>query len=514
MPPDELVRAIAVASDVPTHDVAYGATCLFCRAGKAAFLERLMGDGAEGGGLGDEISSLGPQLQALLEDFERKRLAMPVLEKYLRMWVHRRRFVAIRRQQRQSAHARSKLQGAIRAVALASSVTGGWAAATDEGKAAQETASMREQEEAAQRIQAAFARRREQRPQLTRQRRSAVGRAFRAAARASLAFSGAAARAKAKAAAFKVDGTYEGTVVHAGHLHMMPKPTRAVGPGDGAMSALASQGGSEQEECVAVGRGAEGAVPSSRPLASATSLLPPGEYYCVLLSSRVLLCFELAEDGTVSGSFDVRSGEATGVRPLELTGHAKVTIARGTRLVEGKGEEEEGGGGTEMARGAHGRQTRLVAPHAVPGSGKGRGASPPTALGFEIQLSDGTHGVERSWRASPALYDERATGAVARAARTWVRLLSATLVPEEQRGSRSSLARTSSAILRLDDNDDDDEGGEEEARNEQGGGKNARKEPAYMAGQWRDGCFYRGDGSVAYYSAPCPDDPYALVHVV
>ena len=32
-----------------------------------------------------------------------------------------------------------------------------------------------------------------------------------------------------------------------------------------------------------------------------------------------------------------------------------------------------------------------------------------------------------------------------------------------------------------------------------------------MAGKWVDGCYYRGEGSVAYYTGPCPDDPYALV---
>ena len=29
-------------------------------------------------------------------------------------------------------------------------------------------------------------------------------------------------------------------------------------------------------------------------------------------------------------------------------------------------------------------------------------------------------------------------------------------------------------------------------------------------GEWVAGCYYRGDGSVAYYRDKCADDPYAI----
>ena len=65
-------------------------------------------------------------------------------------------------------------------------------------------------------------------------------------------------------AALKVDGYFEGTVVHAGHLRF---------------------------ECF---MGLEG------------RMLPRGECYCVLLSARTLLCFESG-----SGSFNPSTGEVS-----------------------------------------------------------------------------------------------------------------------------------------------------------------------------------------------------------
>ena len=496
LPPRELVNAIAVASEVPTGDVAYGATSLFCRAGKAAFLERLLG--SDGDGL-DEDGAMGPQLTALLEDFERRRKAMPILEKNLRMWIHRRRFLALReiranereKKRKATLMARSRLRRAVKAVALASAVTGGWSSATSEGAMATKIQS--EKDEAARKIQAAFAKKKqrgEQQQQQQRaaanQRRSAVGRAFRAAARASLAFAGPAARLKATAA-FRIDGKFEGAVMHAGHLHMMPQPMLKAGSGGGSSANLLA--GLDVSDGLAPMASGFGIDANGKP-AAAAALVPGGEYYCVLLASRVLLCFEIGSDGMVSGTFDPHTGEAQGVRPIELGSHAKVKVARGTYAAEGAEAK--------------------AAAAASKAANTGKGRAPPAALGFELVTPEG--GVVRSWRSAPALYDERAKGAVAKAVRTWVRALSAALVPDNLRGSRASLARTTT-MLQLAEEDDDDEDDEDEQDGEKQA-KNAPREPAAMAGQWADGCYYRGDGSVAYYATPCHDDPYALVHAV
>ena len=79
-------------------------------------------------------------------------------------------------------------------------------------------------------------------------------------------------------------------------------------------------------------------------------------------------------------------------------------------------------------------------------------------------------------------------------------------------------------MLLLAEHGDDDEEEEEEDQEDQeatgpddGTGtqkvKAKAKEPAHLNGAWADGCYYRGDGSVAYYEGACPDDPYAMVHV-
>ena len=103
--PREFVEAIATAAAVAEADVQYGLTCLFARSGKAAFLERLLlssgGAGADGEGGGEDEAALGdptmlPELYALLELFARRRAAMPVVEKNMRMWIHRRRFLTLR----------------------------------------------------------------------------------------------------------------------------------------------------------------------------------------------------------------------------------------------------------------------------------------------------------------------------------------------------------------------------------------------------------------------------------
>ena len=514
--PRQLVEAIALASEVPSRDVAYGHTSLFCRAGKAVFLERLLG----GDGNLESSAEMIPQLQGLLADFERRRQAMPIVVKNLQMWVHRRRFLAMKAIKRQNAqhalgrlrhvgwqvgkaagvgrlmHSQAKdaerrrmrlqqLKRAFRGVTIATAATGGWAAA------AAESGDAATQDEAARRIQAAFAQRRERLDQHAQQqhanaRRSAANRAFRAAAKATLAFAGSAARLKAAAAA-KVDGVFEGAVVHAGHLHLVPRAgntARVIGGGGG------SGGGEGEGAAAAISSSDGGGGLGELPPASAATLVPPGEYYCVLLSSRVLLCFEIGEDQMVSGTFDPASGAARGVRPIDLTEGAQVRIQRGTHLAangaSGEASGEGSGGGAGGSFGGH------------------AAAAHPAALGFELIVSEGC--VVRLWRAAPALYDEGAKGAVARAVRTWVRCLSATMVPENMRGSRASLARTTTMLLLGDEADDDDE---EEEDGKEAEKKRKPKEPAHMAGQWADGCYYRGDGSVAYYTAPCPDDPYA-----
>ena len=73
------------------------------------------------------------------------------------------------------------------------------------------------------------------------------------------------------------------------------------------------------------------------------------------------------------------------------------------------------------------------------------------------------------------------------------------MVPEEKRATRATLTRTTSSLLHGEDDGDDDD----DVANKEGA-----PGPAHMAGKWADGCFYRGDGVIAYYAAPCPDDPY------
>ena len=80
----------------------------------------------------------------------------------------------------------------------------------------------------------------------------------------------------------------------------------------------------------------------------------------------------------------------------------------------------------------------------------------------------------------------------------------AVLISEESRGSRVTLGGAGyratlgwRAAGGLDDDDDDDDEREE-----------LPAPPCYLAGQWKEGCYYAGDGSVAYYVGTCPDDPY------
>ena len=86
----------------------------------------------------------------------------------------------------------------------------------------------------------------------------------------------------------------------------------------------------------------------------------------------------------------------------------------------------------------------------------------------------------------------------------WVRRLSAALVPEHLRGSRATLAR----VTAIGSAGRDDDEMEAEGDMATGSKDDAKAHAAHFAGAWVNGCFYRGDGSVAYYDAPCPDDPY------
>ena len=380
LPPRELVEAIATAAEVQTTDVQYGTTSLFCRSGKAAFLERLLGSG-DGSALDD--ANMLPALQSLLETFERKKKAMPIVKKNLHMWVHRRRYLALKQQKRVEAEAisraaRERLKNAALQVKGAVGAT----------RFLQGKVQEHEEAEAAEEL---------------RKRQSTAARRIRKAALASRLFAGA----RLKQAQLKVDGYFEGTVVHAGHLRF---------------------------ECF---MGLEG------------RMLPRGECYCVLLSGRTLLCFEIG-----SGSFNPSTGEAVGAMPIPLDGNTASVLA---------------------APAADG--SRL-------------------STAFQLRSGDG------HWLAQPALYDQDDRPTLAKAVRVWVRRISATLLPEHARGSRgtrASLARTTSALARRDEDEDDED--DEEAE------KKPQKKQVFMSGAWANGCFYR-EGAVAYYESPCIDDPY------
>jgi hypothetical protein len=132
-----------------------------------------------------------------------------------------------------------------------------------------------------------------------------------------------------------------------------------------------------------------------------------------------------------------------------------------------------------------------------------RPAKAPTttlATAFELTCNG------RRWTAEPALlgHDDAQHTVCARAVQVWVRRLCAVLISEESRGSRVTLGGAGyratlgwRAAGGLDDDDDDDDEREE-----------LPAPPCYLAGQWKEGCYYAGDGSVAYYVGTCPDDPY------
>ena len=350
--------------------------------------------------------------------------------------------MALRQARRQAAGqaARSRLRFAAQQLGRAAGV------AALLGASQQRRQIARHQEVAASRIQSAFAGKRQRERQaaeaaeaaaaaeaeamaaLPRASRTPLAR-FRAAARASLAFAAAPPPAPsasaASAAADLVDDTFEGAVLHAGHL------------------VLSATGG--------------GSPSRARQ-----------EYYCVLLSTRCLLCLPRAADGAadgadsadggglLDGSFDASSGEARRALPLRL----------------------------------HEVSVEVRAVHTAPG------AKPEV---FELTC-DG-----RTWLAEPAalaLGHEALASARARAVRVWVRRLCAVIASEATRGSRATLGgsayrATLGAARGLEDDDDDDELAQPE------------KPLCHLAGQWKDGCFYEGDGSVAYYTGKCVDDPYA-----
>lgn len=194
--------------------------------------------------------------------------------------------------------------------------------------------------------------------------------------------------------------------------------------------------------------------------------LPSGDCYCVLLDSQVLLCFmdgartPLVAGSGAGSSFDPSTGQAVGAIPIALD--------------------------------QLGAQVMLSAASAAMG--------PDASSHAAFTLSDGT----RMWVARPALYTEGQPSEAAAAVRTWVRHLSATLVPANLRAStRASLARKSATGL------------VQEGELEADGDRSAADElsptalPVHYGGKWIDGCYYRGDGSVAFYSGPCADDPYA-----
>jgi hypothetical protein len=398
LPPRELVEAIALAAMVEPENLAYGATTLFCRAGKAAFLEQLIG--------GDSLDeAMLAALQELLALYERKKAVMPIVQKNLRMWVHRRRFKAVRQAKRaeaalaarsrlralmgaamgarrlmadkvgdgNDAKARKRLQAAFRSAALASATAGAWAGAVQVGKEA-----------------------------------------------------GAVARGQS--------GKFAGAVLHAGHLNLTWS--------------------------------ANGAPPKSAPV---------GECYCVLLSSRTLLCFELS-----AGSFDPATGEATGVLPIALDENAEAMSSSGPLFAGREADTDTAAAGAAAASAA--------------------ATAPQLPTSFRISCGDG------SWLMRPALYEEGDSPAVARATRTWVSRLSDALAAQKAR-QRGALARVTNleAWWQGDEEEEEEEGGDDEAT----GGASGAKPSPHLAGAWVNGCFYRGDYSIAFYDGVCPDDPYA-----
>ena len=280
-------------------------------------------------------------------------------------------------------------------------------------------------------------------------------RAFRAAARASLAFVGIGRSGELDPTGGLLsnltDGFYDGSVVHAGHLELT----------------LTAGGGAN-------GRGAAN---------GATSV----ERYCVLLSSRVLL---LLEPGV--GTFEPLSGEAVQAHVLALDDsgvHVRFVHPPGTQP-----------------------------PH----------RPPPTTF----ELAAGGH----AWLVAPGKYTEVDLAARTRVVRTWVRWLCAVIAPDGgTRGSRASLGRQSRASVGRSSLRRSSLGrfslGRRARASKAGGGDGGstvvgghwrdaesamddeldgdRPQQCHMAGQWKGGCFYRGDGSVGYYQAPCADDPYA-----
>ena len=93
------------------------------------------------------------------------------------------------------------------------------------------------------------------------------------------------------------------------------------------------------------------------------------------------------------------------------------------------------------------------------------------------------------------------------AVRVWVRRLCAAVASDAARDSRvtlgSRLSQPMAGGTAADDIEDDDGGGGEDDWT-----ADQLQPPCHLAGQWKDGCFYGGDGSVAYYTETCADDPY------
>ena len=513
------------------------------------------------------------QVRVLLEEYERRRAALPILEKTLLMWVHKRRYRMLRSAKRNAIErARERIRSAGQKIARVMLPFLG--ARRQHGHERRRQLEQQRQRAvleqlAAARIQRAFAARRERAgdddddddeivylphlprlksqrfsssrassaadARLTRTPLSLLRTAARRVATGELAAMEASASAAAAAAALSaevVDGVFEGRVLHAGHLWLS----------------------------------AEGGDAPSRPRA---------EWYCVLLSSRLLLCLEraragdgsaaaagaAASAGKVHRSRSIEGGErpfAIGAnvlvkrtdgsesaatvekcemdivgRPLYTVkledGHMKRALERDVRgrpagAARGEGSavvSESASGGSSGSGGsfdaANGEARRVipirlesgVAVRALGGRGERlamvRPAKAPTttlATAFELTCNG------RRWTAEPALlgHDDTQHTVCARAVQVWVRRLCAVLISEESRGSRVTLGGAGyratlgwRAAGGLDDDDDDDDDDEREE---------LPAPPCYLAGQWKEGCYYAGDGSVAYYVGTCPDDPY------
>ena len=140
---------------------------------------------------------------------------------------------------------------------------------------------------------------------------------------------------------------------------------------------------------------------------------------------------------------------------------------------------------------------------------RGASAYEPVA-GIELSVGDGTvEAPARAWLIEPAGYEAHGRDAAVVAAGAWVRDLCAVIHgPTAAEGKRLTrrLMRTTAVGAEDDDEDDGDyEAGARAVVVEDGA---AARPKAHCKGEWVDGYYYVGDGSLMYYDGVCENDPY------